>query len=498
MNKFKVIEEDKELDELFGDEDEEEDDDDDKDDKDDQDKKDDKDYKGDDDDDQGATGLLISKSSSLSTIEDFLNDKLNEQHEEDQHLEGSSSGTKHVVDEVFLILPKVIYLHHAEEDGELDENWTRESMLEELDMDDGKLKFDIEEEIPPTPDREYSFKFVNEANNFNDVILEEGSKSDEDTPFRYSGVDDDFPTLNELFQSHNKDEVRRKVVEKIASEGVLETFFTDHPDKSLGDILSWGYLEDLKVYAIRREFGVQYFEFLANIKTLPWWDVEDLVQTQNIKQYYYGLEVKCHEQKLWDYIKLQAKSNFPDWKPHQPKQIVKVDSVTGEKDITLKIRRPRCLRNLPLRAMEQDFYKDIKRWIYNQSTAEAVITLFDVKTGDCRRINVLDLMWLETKFRDLELEEFLKTERRSERIKDIKAKAAQRGRSKLAWPDTDQTSIESQEKKIPRWSKARDGDPEYRKWWNETGRPLRRRMLEERKEERRRKVRDRRRNRKVR
>ncbi|MFS7919146.1 hypothetical protein Hanom_Chr03g00209381 [Helianthus anomalus] len=56
-------------------------------------------------------------------------------------------------------------------------------------------------------------------------------------------------------------------------------FFTDHPDKSLGDILSWGYLEDLKVYAIRREFGVQYFEFLSDIKTLHWWDIEELVQT---------------------------------------------------------------------------------------------------------------------------------------------------------------------------------------------------------------------------
>ncbi|MFS7913598.1 hypothetical protein Hanom_Chr02g00143611 [Helianthus anomalus] len=97
-------------------------------------------------------------------------------------------------------------------------------MLEELDLDDGKLKFDIEEEIPPTPNREYTFKFVNEADNVNDLIIEEGlDVSDEDIPFHYSGVDDDFPTLNELFQSHNEDEVRRKMVEKIATEGVPET-----------------------------------------------------------------------------------------------------------------------------------------------------------------------------------------------------------------------------------------------------------------------------------
>ncbi|XP_022030805.1 glutamic acid-rich protein-like [Helianthus annuus] len=223
MNKFKVVEEDKEIDELFGDEDEEDEDDGDKDEKNDKDKEGDKDDKGDDDDDQGASGLLITKRSGPSNLEDFLNDELNEQ-QEDQHHEVSSSGTKHAGDEVFLTLPKVIYLHHAEEEGELDENRTRESMLEELDLKDGKLKFDIEQEIPPTPDREYTFKFMNEADNFHDVIIEDGSDdSEEDTPFHYSGVDDDFPTLNELFQSHNEDEVRRKVVEKIATEGVPET-----------------------------------------------------------------------------------------------------------------------------------------------------------------------------------------------------------------------------------------------------------------------------------
>ncbi|MFS8019044.1 hypothetical protein Hanom_Chr15g01399231 [Helianthus anomalus] len=31
-------------------------------------------------------------------------------------------------------------------------------------------------------------------------------------------------------------------------------FFTRHPDQSHGDISSWGYLEDMKVYAIKREY----------------------------------------------------------------------------------------------------------------------------------------------------------------------------------------------------------------------------------------------------
>ncbi|XP_021996216.1 DNA ligase 1-like [Helianthus annuus] len=276
----------------------------------------------DDDDDQGATGLIIVKPSVQHTLDDFLNDQLNEQ-QEDQHHEASSSSKQHAGDQVYLTLPKVIYLH-AEVEGELEEIRTRESMLEELGMDDGHMKFDIKDEIPPSPKREYSFKFVNEADNFKDMIIEEGSDvSDEDTPFHYSGVDDTFPKFNELFQSHNKDEVRRKIVERITTEGVPETvseenlleerkkwfkvmpkerkyktplqYFTDHPDKSLGDILSWGYLEKLKVYVIRREHGVQYFEFLSDIKTLPWWDVEELMQMKNIKQFYYGLDVKMHD-----------------------------------------------------------------------------------------------------------------------------------------------------------------------------------------------------------
>ncbi|MFS8021209.1 hypothetical protein Hanom_Chr16g01424771 [Helianthus anomalus] len=554
LKKFEV-DDDEELNEWFGEDD-------------DDDHYDDKDDNGNDDDQDGASGALNVKSSRMSQVDDFLNDEQNEERDEDQRQGESTPGTKHAdLHEIFSNTPKVIYLNHTEEEGELVEKWTRESILETLDMDDNKFKFDIEEEIPPTPDREYVFKFVNEADNFDDVIIEEGSDSDQDVLFHYTGLDDDFPTFDELFRSHNEDELRRKVFEKIATDGIPKTileedlreekkkwframpeekkfkrslkFFTRHQDKSLGDILSWGYLEDLKVYAIKREYGVQYFEFLQDMKTLPWWDVEELVKTKNIKQYYFGLEVKCHEQRLWDYIKQQANLNFPHRKPQQPKvfeehasKIVKIDQITREKDITLHVRHPRCLKNMPLREMEQDFYKDFKGWIFNPS--------------DWRHIDVLDPMWLvncskkdieclffnkivynevnkhqaqrcqklvnvcfakdinsgrywESKWRNLELEEFLEQERYNENMKKKMADAAKRERWRLGLekPVTDQTPIEKAERKIPRWSKARDGDRVYREWWINVGRHLRQRMFEEHKEERRRKEKERRRNRKA-
>ncbi|MFS7913039.1 hypothetical protein Hanom_Chr02g00136941 [Helianthus anomalus] len=381
-----------------------------------------------------------------------MNDEINEQ-EEDHQQESSSLGKQH------LEVPR-----------------SRAEMLEELGLDDGKFKFDIEDEIPPSPEREYEFKYAQKADQYNEVIVEEASdSSEEETDFHYSGVDETFPSLAEMFKDQNEDEIRRKIVEKITTEGVPRTiprenlaeerkkwfkvmpkerkfirtlqYFTHDANISWGDILSWRYLEDLQMYAIRREQGVQYFEFLSDIKTLPWWD---------------------------------AKARYPDWKPQYPKQIVKILE-NGEKDVTLDVKPPRCLKNMPLRAMELDFHEDFEGWLYNETTTEAVITLFDKSTGKSRRISILDPMWLvncskkdsdclfynkivykkrdkvqamqyqkivdvcfakdinsgrywKSKWRDLKIDEFLKKYKREQRFKAIAEKAAKLGKFKLMRP----------------------------------------------------------------
>ncbi|MFS7946078.1 hypothetical protein Hanom_Chr06g00531801 [Helianthus anomalus] len=134
--------------------------------------------------------------------------------------------------------------------------------------------------------------------------------------------------------------------------------------------------------------------FLKDMRTLPWWDVEELVKTKNLQQCLHGPEVRFYEPRLWRYIKYQATLNFPDWKPHRLKCTVNVDPVTWEKDITLHVRRPRCMKNMPLKEMEQDFYKDFKGWVLNPNPCESVIKLFDGKTSLWRYIHVLDPMWL--------------------------------------------------------------------------------------------------------
>ncbi|XP_022019683.1 glutamic acid-rich protein-like [Helianthus annuus] len=174
-----------------------------------------------DDDDQGSTGLLIVNPSVQQKIDDFLNDEINEQ-EEDQHQESSSSGKQHA-DQVFLTQPTVIFLN-APFKGELEVPRSRAEMLEELGLGDGKFKFDIEDEILSSPEKEYEFKYAHEADNYNDVIVEDGSDSSEDdTVFHYSGVDETFPTLAEMFKEQNEEEIRRKIVEKITTEGIPQT-----------------------------------------------------------------------------------------------------------------------------------------------------------------------------------------------------------------------------------------------------------------------------------
>ncbi|XP_022007780.1 midasin-like [Helianthus annuus] len=332
-----IVDDDSDI-ELFGNEEEEDEDDNDdkKDDKPDDTKN--KDDKGDDDNDQGASGLLIRDPILQERIDELMNDEINEQ-EDDLQNEASSSGKQHA-DQVLLSNPTVIYLN-VQQEGEVEVRRTRAEMLEELGLEDGKFKFDIEDEIPQSPEKDFEPRYAYEADHYDDVIIEDASdSSDDEIDFHYAGIDATFPSLAEMFKDRNEDEIKRKIVEKVSTEDVPETipreilaeerkkwfkvmpkerktlralqYFTHNKNLSWGDILSWGYLEDLKVYAIRREEGVQYFEFLSDISSLPLWDVDELVKTKNIKQFYYGPEVRQHDQDLWNYIKWQEKNGYPD------------------------------------------------------------------------------------------------------------------------------------------------------------------------------------------
>ncbi|XP_022003318.1 FK506-binding protein 5-like [Helianthus annuus] len=210
--------------ELFGEDEEEEDEDEDNVDDQMDDKPDDsndKDDKGDDDNDQGASGLLIKYPIVQERIEELLNDEINEQ-EDDVQNEASSSGKQHV-SQVLLSNPTVIYLN-VQQEGEVEVRRTRAEMLEELGLEEGKFKFDIEDEIPQSPAKDFEPRYAFEADHYDDVIVEDTSDSSEDEiDFHYAGIDETFPSFAEMFKDRNEDEIKRKIVEKISTEGVPET-----------------------------------------------------------------------------------------------------------------------------------------------------------------------------------------------------------------------------------------------------------------------------------
>ncbi|MFS7966350.1 hypothetical protein Hanom_Chr09g00772741 [Helianthus anomalus] len=105
----------------------------------------DKDDKDDDDSDQGASRLLIKDPAVQEKVDELMNNEIIEQEDEVQN-EASSFG-KQPVDQVLLSNPTVIYLN-AQQQGEVEVRKTMDETLEELGLEDGKFRFDIEDEIP--------------------------------------------------------------------------------------------------------------------------------------------------------------------------------------------------------------------------------------------------------------------------------------------------------------------------------------------------------------
>ncbi|MFS7963222.1 hypothetical protein Hanom_Chr08g00735521 [Helianthus anomalus] len=114
------------------------------------------------------------------------------------------------------------------------------------------------------------------------------------------------------------------------------SFFTRNKDISLGDIIRWCWIPELKVITIHSEYGVRHFRNINHIKSLPWWNVTELCQTRLI-----NYELSEYNQMVLRFIKKQAKNHFRWWKPQQPKRIVMKDETdpgTGKPKVILKYK----------------------------------------------------------------------------------------------------------------------------------------------------------------
>ncbi|XP_022009660.1 uncharacterized protein LOC110908707 [Helianthus annuus] len=282
-----------------------------------------------------------------------------------------------------------------------------------------EISFDFEEDLESfdiNKQQDYKYDYVEDADIYDRVQVEDCSDS-EDVPEDTSKL----PTLMEFFAAENREELRQKVIEAV-NENVFENlkkdaekesqsnvekedrskWFKDSHERkfkrplkyfqrdrtvSLGDVISWGFLPQVNAYAIRREYGVQYFKRLYDIMSLPWWDVEELSKVRSL-----DYPVRQNDKAMWGYIKYEALKGFKKWKPHRPRCVQRVDPVSGITETILNVKPPRTMTTIPMPEMEQDFYKGFIDWVYNCITTEAIITYR--AGGELRNIHVYDPMWL--------------------------------------------------------------------------------------------------------
>ncbi|XP_022032360.1 FK506-binding protein 3-like [Helianthus annuus] len=160
----------------------------------------------DDDDDQGGMGIKVAEPSSEKTVDDYLNDSVNEE------TEGADGKGEHGDDQNVERVEKLILrIEPHMEEGEHRHTYTLDDIKEMTRMVDPDFKFDFEEELNAFDinyQPEYEYKYVEDADVYDRVEVEDCTDEEnvnEDTS--------QFPTLMEFFTEENRDELRRKVEE---------------------------------------------------------------------------------------------------------------------------------------------------------------------------------------------------------------------------------------------------------------------------------------------
>ncbi|KAJ0814639.1 hypothetical protein HanPSC8_Chr17g0788101 [Helianthus annuus] len=298
----------------------------------------------DDDDATGGTGVRVSDASNDKVIDDLMDDTVNEENDES---DGKGESDQNQIVEHY----EPLYLN-------------LDAYKESLKDVHPETPFDFEEELESfdiNKQNDYKYNYVEDADQYDRVEIKECSDSEE--------VPDDttkLPTLMEFFAAENREELRQKVSEAVkdnmfeslrketvpesqseaAKEGQSSSekidrskwFKVSHERKfkrplkyfqrdrsvSLGDIISWGFLPQVNAYAIRREYGVQYFQRLYDIMSLPWWDVDELSQVRT-QEY----PVRQNDKAIWGYIKYESLRGYLKWKPHRPRRVERVNPETG-------------------------------------------------------------------------------------------------------------------------------------------------------------------------
>lgn len=137
-----------------------------------------------------------------------------------------------------------------------------------------------------------------------------------------------------------------------------------------GDIISEMYEPDLKAYIVKWDHGIQQFNHIIDVLSMPRWDVSTLARKpfmnrggNHLGDWFYRhlvLEVRYG----FEFIKPQGQTRkyVDEFYPH-----------TGWINLVLKVKPPHTLQKVPLKTFPQSIYKRFNRWYYDDKTSEAVV-----------------------------------------------------------------------------------------------------------------------------
>jgi len=193
-------------------------------------------------------------------------------------------------------------VYHTAEEGEITHSLSKEQIAELFDLNPDEVD-DKEEDVPASADPVQD-EFVDvDRVEIEDITAEE-------YPEYISKDQEDLPHIHEFFKQANEQIIKEQLIQKgnVANQTEeerielikLKKMWIEHmkeekkkvPEpptsytkaykikvhKTNGQILSWAYFKDLQCYGVKREKGIDYFEFPHDIKTLPGFDVNRLAQ----------------------------------------------------------------------------------------------------------------------------------------------------------------------------------------------------------------------------
>ncbi|KAF5768006.1 hypothetical protein HanXRQr2_Chr14g0631331 [Helianthus annuus] len=194
-------------------------------------------------------------------------------------------------------------------------------------------------------------------------------------------------------QTDSFEEWRKNFLSKTAKPAPLVSqvdYMRYEKNRPSGRILSWMFVKELHCVAVKREHGIQYFNSLLSILTLPFYDVAALARLELINRSNYEgatlfaqkLQMECRKGWKDELYKLQ----FPIYEQIK----FTLDPATNMARYRLVYQPVKVLDRIPLMKMKQDILGNMALWCYDSDTHEAVIVFLN----DKENIRILDPMWI--------------------------------------------------------------------------------------------------------